>query len=115
MIDSSGDVVFLGNVTGGTADAGIFRATGGTLSSVALEGQTAIGFWPFVYQAFDRPSMDDQGGVVFSAGGTIGYAMTCALADCPYPVGETSAEIRYALWVERDPERGAVLPERVAL
>ena len=66
-INASGDVAFLGNVSGGSVAQGIFVDSGGTDTERVLAGDTAPGTGGETYTGFGAPSMNDAGEIAFLA------------------------------------------------
>jgi hypothetical protein len=66
-LNAGGDVAFTDTVTGGTIGSGVFRYSGGTHTSVSLEGEPAPGTGGGAYDGFQSPVMNDAGDVVFPA------------------------------------------------
>ena len=73
-MNASGTVVFLADVSGGTATSGIFRSVGPTDSAVALQGESAPGTGGGSYDLLLMPALGNGGHVAFFAGATAGSA-----------------------------------------
>jgi hypothetical protein len=75
-VNDLGHVVFIANVTGGTASGGVFLDTGGTDEAVAVEGGTAPDTGEGSYASVNSwGALDGSGRVAFSAtvtGGDVG-------------------------------------------
>lgn len=71
---ASGGVVFQSAVSGGSRASGVFLATSGGHSSVALEGDPAPGTGGGTYASFAAPAASPAGDVVFTATLTSGSA-----------------------------------------
>ena len=77
-INASGDVAWQSLVTGGTATEGVFVDSGGTITSVALSGDTAPETGGGTYASFNSVSINASGDVAFTAavtGGTAAYGV----------------------------------------
>jgi hypothetical protein len=76
VVNDLGYVVFLANVTGGSASGGVFLDTGGPEEAVAVEGGTAPETGGGTYASVTSwGALDDSGRVAFSAtvtGGSVG-------------------------------------------
>ncbi len=67
-INAGGTVAFHANVVGGSASEGIFRNDGGSLTAIALQGQTAPGPVAGTFTSLSSgPSLNDSGTVAFFA------------------------------------------------
>lgn len=70
VLDTSGEVAFWAGIDGGATEAGIFLFSGGTVTAVALEGQTAPDTGGESYSSlssYRSPDLNESGDVVFSA------------------------------------------------
>lgn len=77
-ISPSGDVVFSANLSGGTGQAGLFKDSGGTLSTVIRRFDPAPATGGGQFNTFNCPSINSSGDVAFQAditGGTAGVSI----------------------------------------
>lgn len=74
-VNPSGDVAFGAHVSGGSAMYGIWVASGGTTTPVAVAGDTAPGTGGGIYTGLSTPAMNDSGDVVFRASVSGGSAL----------------------------------------
>jgi hypothetical protein len=100
-LNDAGQVAFVTNLTGGSAQAGVFLGTPGALQAVALQGAAAPSGG--TYAAFNPPVLGGAGQVAFRADliggssvsglfvGTPGAVQTAALQGAPAPGGGTYA------------------------
>jgi hypothetical protein len=77
-LNDPGEMAFLATVSGGSATQGVFLASGGGSTAVALEGETAPGTGGGTYVGFDNISVSNGGTVAYHAtisGGTAGEGL----------------------------------------
>jgi hypothetical protein len=108
VVNDLGYVVFLANVTGGSASGGVFLDTGGPEEAVAVEGGTAPDTGGGAYATVTSPGvLDVSGRVAFSAtltGGSLGAGVFLF-----HPAsGQTSAVV---LAGQTAPDAGATFSE----
>lgn len=93
-LNSSGQVCFLANLSGGTSSSGIFLGTPGSLQSVALQGAPAPSGDNFI--ALSQPTLNNSGKVAFFGitttgdgmfAGTPGSLQAVAFQGNPAPAG----------------------------
>jgi hypothetical protein len=91
-INSTGDVVFTGDVTGGTTARGLFISSGGILSAIAIEGMVSddIGY----AQGFEVGGLTDTGTVAFEAYNGLYTACVCLFSDGALVVLTTGSQQR---------------------
>ena len=88
-INGSGDVAFDSVISGGTASQGLYVASGGSLTTVAMEGDSAPDTGGGTYSGLSFPLVNDVGDVAFYAavsGGTAtagGSNIPCSLLSSP--------------------------------
>ena len=88
-LNGSGDVTFFSDVLGSDVTSGIFVASAGGDSSVALEGDPAPGTGGGSYASFSGPSVNTAGSVVFGAD-VAGGAVTSGIFRA---VGATDSKV----------------------
>ena len=67
-MNNAGQTAFEANITGGSSSSGIYRSSGGALTAIALQGQSAPGAGAGTFAGLGTPSLNDAGLIVFSAG-----------------------------------------------
>lgn len=73
-VDATGTVAFNAGIGGGTATKGIFKGSGGSLTNVVFQGQSAPGTGGGTFSGFSFSALNDSGTAVFQAGVTGGTA-----------------------------------------
>jgi hypothetical protein len=71
-VNDGGSAVIQAGVSGGTTTEGIFKASGGSLTNIAVLGQVAPGTGGGTFVAFNVPELNAAGTVAFSGGITGG-------------------------------------------
>ncbi len=97
-LNASGDLAFFASISGGTVSSGIFLASGGTHTTVALAGDPAPGTGGGTYLGFADPSLNASSGVAFLATVTGGTVNRGVFFD--------SGGIQTAIALEGDPAPG---------